>query len=253
MKDISDAAVTLYNGNSVAGQWKISDCQSTVRSGGNWWHVFTIDGKTNKLKWNCQQGPQESMMLLRRKGRKGRLARNKSWDIKHMSNRTASAGSIKLKVNAGNAKSAAKEIRNATRVASMKMKTAEAKMPAKENNKASEHSKASWDIAHSAASANPKKTMSNIKASKENNTVPEKLGARVSAEAVVGDSIAKRRAEFYRMKTSELKRRARALGANDDQLDRADDRMDVKGAVIDILMRQHHVVGNLRSTLKAHA
>jgi hypothetical protein len=76
MKDISDAAVTLYNGNSVAGQWKISDCQSTVRSGGNWWHVFTIDGKTNKLKWNCQQGPQESMMLLRRKGRN---ARKKSW------------------------------------------------------------------------------------------------------------------------------------------------------------------------------
>jgi len=27
-----------------------------VSSDGNWWHVFTIDGATNRLKWNCKTG-----------------------------------------------------------------------------------------------------------------------------------------------------------------------------------------------------
>jgi len=45
--------VTLYNGNRVAGSWKISECASRVTSRGNWWPVFTIDGRNNRLKWSC--------------------------------------------------------------------------------------------------------------------------------------------------------------------------------------------------------
>jgi len=52
----SGAEVTLYNGNRVAGTWKIADCPNTVRGGGNWWHVFTVDGRTNRLKWSCNAG-----------------------------------------------------------------------------------------------------------------------------------------------------------------------------------------------------
>ena len=46
-----EAEVTLYTGTSVAGNFKITDCSRSVTSDGNWWHVFTIDGKTNKVKW----------------------------------------------------------------------------------------------------------------------------------------------------------------------------------------------------------
>jgi hypothetical protein len=49
------AEVTLYTGTRVAGHWKISDCPKTVSADGNWWKVLVIDGKTNKLKWNCKQ------------------------------------------------------------------------------------------------------------------------------------------------------------------------------------------------------
>jgi len=52
-----DAEVTLYNGDHVAGHWKITDCPHTVRNSGNWWDVFTIDGKTNQLKWTCLSAP----------------------------------------------------------------------------------------------------------------------------------------------------------------------------------------------------
>jgi len=48
--------VTLYTGSRVAGVWKIQDCPRSVIGGGNWWHVFTIDGRTNRLKWSCNQG-----------------------------------------------------------------------------------------------------------------------------------------------------------------------------------------------------
>jgi hypothetical protein len=47
------AEVTLYTGNRVAGNWNIKDCKKSVKGGGNWWHVFTIDARTNKLKWTC--------------------------------------------------------------------------------------------------------------------------------------------------------------------------------------------------------
>jgi len=58
MKDISGAQVTLYNGDRVAGTWTIKGCPSTVSSDGNWWHVFTVDGARNRLKWNCNMGPE---------------------------------------------------------------------------------------------------------------------------------------------------------------------------------------------------
>jgi hypothetical protein len=53
----TDVEVTLYNGDRIAGSWKIDNCESSVEAGQNWWHVFTIDGMTNQLKWNCNQGP----------------------------------------------------------------------------------------------------------------------------------------------------------------------------------------------------
>jgi len=52
----ADAEVTLYTGTRVAGTFKIQDCSRSVYGGGNWWHVFTIDSKTNKLKWTCSGG-----------------------------------------------------------------------------------------------------------------------------------------------------------------------------------------------------
>jgi len=47
------AEVTLYTGTRVAGVFKITDCPHTVSSDGNWWHVYTIDGATNQIKWAC--------------------------------------------------------------------------------------------------------------------------------------------------------------------------------------------------------
>jgi hypothetical protein len=58
MFEKSDAKVTLYTGERVAGSWDIKKCKATVSKDGNWWHVFTLDGRTNKLKWNCEQ-PKE--------------------------------------------------------------------------------------------------------------------------------------------------------------------------------------------------
>jgi len=53
MKSKNDAEVTLYTGLTSAGTWKIKDCPRSVNSAGNWWHVFTLDGRTNRLKWTC--------------------------------------------------------------------------------------------------------------------------------------------------------------------------------------------------------
>jgi len=57
MKRDSKAEVTLYNGNRMAGMWKIEECPHGMSDDGNWWHVFTIDGATNDLKWSCNQAP----------------------------------------------------------------------------------------------------------------------------------------------------------------------------------------------------
>jgi len=58
MKDISGAEVTLYTGDRVAGTWKIGDCAASVSRNQHWWHVFTLDGKRNNLKWSCDQGAE---------------------------------------------------------------------------------------------------------------------------------------------------------------------------------------------------
>jgi hypothetical protein len=50
------AEVTLYNGDRVAGTWKIGDCASSVSEGNNKWRVFDIDGKNNRVSWSCTQG-----------------------------------------------------------------------------------------------------------------------------------------------------------------------------------------------------
>jgi len=47
------AEVTLYTGARVAGRWSIKDCAKSVTDSGNWWHVYTLDAKTSKLKWTC--------------------------------------------------------------------------------------------------------------------------------------------------------------------------------------------------------
>jgi hypothetical protein len=56
MLRLGDAEVTAYTGSRVAGTWKITQCPQSVSSDGNWWHVFTLDGRTNRLKWNCASG-----------------------------------------------------------------------------------------------------------------------------------------------------------------------------------------------------
>jgi hypothetical protein len=53
----TDVSVTVYNGDSIAGTWHIADCQETVSPDQFWWHVFTIDGSSNQINWNCKQGP----------------------------------------------------------------------------------------------------------------------------------------------------------------------------------------------------
>jgi len=53
MFEKSGASVTLYNGARVAGTWPIGSCPDAISEDRNWWHVFTIDGQTNKLKWHC--------------------------------------------------------------------------------------------------------------------------------------------------------------------------------------------------------
>jgi len=63
MAQNSEAHVTLYNGDRVAGEWKIMECPDAVSSDGNWWHVFTINSKTNELKWHCQMGPSTHVLL----------------------------------------------------------------------------------------------------------------------------------------------------------------------------------------------
>jgi hypothetical protein len=58
----SDAEVTLYNGDHVAGSWKMKDCPSSVYEYGDWWDVFIIDGMTNRLKWTCAEA-EDSLFL----------------------------------------------------------------------------------------------------------------------------------------------------------------------------------------------
>jgi len=53
IKTKSEAVVTLYHGDHIAGTFKVADAEDAAISGDkNWWHVFTIDGSTNKLKYS---------------------------------------------------------------------------------------------------------------------------------------------------------------------------------------------------------
>jgi hypothetical protein len=56
------ASVTLYSGERVVDTWNIQDCPSSVDADKNWWHVFTIDGRTNRLKWSCSSPPQPAVI-----------------------------------------------------------------------------------------------------------------------------------------------------------------------------------------------
>lgn len=53
IKSGSGASVILYHGDHVEGEFKVADApDAAISSDKNWWHVFTIDGKTNKLKYS---------------------------------------------------------------------------------------------------------------------------------------------------------------------------------------------------------
>jgi hypothetical protein len=54
--------VSLYTGTRVAGAWNIKDCPRSVSRDKMWWHVLTIDGKSNELKWSCDRGPEASQL-----------------------------------------------------------------------------------------------------------------------------------------------------------------------------------------------
>lgn len=57
------AEVTLYTGDRVAGTWKLRDCGNAIDRSKNWWHVFTIDARTNRLKWHCGMGGRAQWLL----------------------------------------------------------------------------------------------------------------------------------------------------------------------------------------------
>jgi hypothetical protein len=49
----SGAKAVLWNGLTEVGEFKISDCLTDVTESGTWWHVFTLNTKTNTLVWTC--------------------------------------------------------------------------------------------------------------------------------------------------------------------------------------------------------
>jgi len=52
IKSKSQGVVTLYHGDGVAGVFPVSKASpNSISRDKNWWHVFTIDGATNKLKY----------------------------------------------------------------------------------------------------------------------------------------------------------------------------------------------------------
>jgi hypothetical protein len=59
MLDIGGASVTVYTGDREVGTWKLEDSKPSVVKHGRslWWHVFTIDGRSNSMFWSCDQPP----------------------------------------------------------------------------------------------------------------------------------------------------------------------------------------------------
>jgi hypothetical protein len=49
----SGATASLWKGQTEVGQFKISDCLPDVTEEGKYWHVFTLNSKTNALIWTC--------------------------------------------------------------------------------------------------------------------------------------------------------------------------------------------------------
>jgi hypothetical protein len=49
----SGAVAKLMHGEKVVGEFKISECLTDVTAEGKWWHVFTLNLKSNSLKWTC--------------------------------------------------------------------------------------------------------------------------------------------------------------------------------------------------------
>lgn len=47
-------------GNDIVKELKIEDCGGSVESG--WWHVATINAKTNSMKWNCHDGGEGAFL-----------------------------------------------------------------------------------------------------------------------------------------------------------------------------------------------
>lgn len=65
LRDKSKAEVTLYHGDHVEGIFKAQEASDgSITPDNNWWHVFTIDGSTNKLKFSSS--PPNSGSFLQR-------------------------------------------------------------------------------------------------------------------------------------------------------------------------------------------
>jgi len=49
----SGAVAKLFHGAVIAGEFPIDACQEAVTEGGKWWHVFSLNSKSNSLMWTC--------------------------------------------------------------------------------------------------------------------------------------------------------------------------------------------------------
>jgi hypothetical protein len=80
----SKAEVSLYSKKGLEGTYKISDCKDSVTEDGKWWHVFTINGKNDKVKWECTSGekPPPAYPVPKRtgKGKGGKGGGNRTDD-----------------------------------------------------------------------------------------------------------------------------------------------------------------------------
>merc|ERR1719160_943559 len=53
IKTGSGAVVTLYHGAGIAGVFKVADADdNAISRDKNWWHVFTLDGRRNRIKYS---------------------------------------------------------------------------------------------------------------------------------------------------------------------------------------------------------
>jgi len=52
----SGALVTLESQYGIQATLKVKDCQGSLSEDKKWWHVATLNGETDELKWQCDSG-----------------------------------------------------------------------------------------------------------------------------------------------------------------------------------------------------